>query len=216
MHKIMGSVSVVALAAAATFCVLGIQEASATTLVDKGVYTLDTTTGLDWLDLTLTKGYTYNQVTTNTGGANFIAQGWRYATAVELGQFFTDAGGSGTYPESTGTIGDSTWNTVMLLEDLMGTGHAGDPNWQGILADPWAPAPLLYQQGGTIISFNDPGFIDAELRTDSGGIGRDQFGFSSFLIRDHVATTPIPASLLMLATALGAMGFAGWRRRSAA
>jgi hypothetical protein len=41
------------------------------------------------------------------------------------------------------------------------------------------------------------------------------FGSVQFNIADAVATTPIPAALPLLASALGGLGFAAWRRRKA-
>jgi hypothetical protein len=214
MRKIMGTVSLAALAVAALLGVATVQGASAATLVDKGTFTLDSTTNLDWLDLNQTLGFSYNQVISNAG-INFIADGWRYATAADLGQLFTDAGGSGTYEEDTDTAtiaANATWTTAALLADLLGSGH-NDSFFvgQGILADVVLGS---FQQTGRFAAYDTGSAFHADLHLNDGFVPPAQ-AFDSFLVRDHVlVATPIPPSLLMFGTALGVLGFAGWRRRS--
>jgi beta-glucanase (GH16 family) len=55
---------------------------STSTLVDNGSTTLDTATGLEWLDLTLTQGVTAQDVLAGYGG--YIADGWAFATVDEV------------------------------------------------------------------------------------------------------------------------------------
>jgi len=50
--------------------------------VDGGNVTRDTSSGLDWLDLTLTAGLSYNEILAGAGG--WLDAGWRYATGSEL------------------------------------------------------------------------------------------------------------------------------------
>src|SRR5450756_2195430 len=67
--------------------------------------TIDTTTGLTWLDLTASAGLSYQQVLTATlpGG---IFSGFRYATGPEVISLYTDAGipGVGYYSASNPAI----------------------------------------------------------------------------------------------------------------
>lgn len=60
-------------------------------IVDLGNITRDTATGLDWLDVTKTRGRSYNQVTAQMviGGAY---EGYRYATMAELDQLIINFG----------------------------------------------------------------------------------------------------------------------------
>ena len=60
------------------------------TLLDLGNVTRDTSTGLDWLDVTQTQGVSVDQV--NAGFGGFIAAGWRFATAAELCGLFASPG----------------------------------------------------------------------------------------------------------------------------
>ncbi len=60
------------------------------TLIDTGFSTIDTTTGLEFLDLTLTLGQSFNSVIGGFGG--FVASGYQYATATELCSLLTSQG----------------------------------------------------------------------------------------------------------------------------
>ncbi|WP_417534567.1 DUF4214 domain-containing protein [Marinobacterium stanieri] len=60
-------------------------------IIDMGDITRDTTTGLDWLDLTITRGRSYNDISSNLGtGQEF--DGWRYATDAEVQQLWKNLG----------------------------------------------------------------------------------------------------------------------------
>lgn len=61
------------------------------TIVDLGTITRDTETGLDWLDVTETRGLSYNQVTAQMGVGGAY-EGWRYATASEVDLLITHFG----------------------------------------------------------------------------------------------------------------------------
>ena len=80
-----------------------------------GSITRDTGTGLDWLDLTLSSGRSFNDVNSQFGvGGDF--EGFRYATETELGQLFTNAGI--TPIDSTFTVSNAA--PVLELMTLMG------------------------------------------------------------------------------------------------
>jgi hypothetical protein len=74
---------------AATIAVASIGSANALR-VDQGMYTLDTDTSLQWLDLTATVGESYNSVAGGFGG--YYATGYRHATVLEVAQLFTNGG----------------------------------------------------------------------------------------------------------------------------
>lgn len=50
-------------------------------------YSLDSATGLKWLDVSQTVGLSYDQVQAGEGG--WLAQGWRYATGDEINAMFS-------------------------------------------------------------------------------------------------------------------------------
>jgi len=59
-------------------------------LVDRGLQTYDTQSGLEWLDLSQTRGLSYTEVSAQFG-AGGLYDGYRYATSLEaqalLGEF---------------------------------------------------------------------------------------------------------------------------------
>ena len=56
-----------------------------------GLLTLDTNTGLEWLDLTVTENMSVTTVSAQFGSGGSY-EGFQYASAGEVGQLFTDAG----------------------------------------------------------------------------------------------------------------------------
>jgi hypothetical protein len=52
------------------------------TLISYGYFTRDTATGLDWLDVNLTSGLSYDAVA--SGAGRYIPDGWRYAPGGEI------------------------------------------------------------------------------------------------------------------------------------
>ena len=65
-------------------------------IIDNGMYTTDTSNGLDWLDLTATSGRAYSDITSEFGaGGEF--EGWRHATLTEIIGYLGSFGGDGNY-----------------------------------------------------------------------------------------------------------------------
>ena len=60
------------------------------TLIDNGHFTADTTTGLDWLDFTVTKGLSGSAALTENSD-------WRFATASEASSLMNNVFGAQTY-----------------------------------------------------------------------------------------------------------------------
>lgn len=65
-------------------------------LIDLGNTTLDTDSGLEWLDLNLTTNLSYDNVISESG-IDGALQSWRYATGEEVESLFSSAGGVGPY-----------------------------------------------------------------------------------------------------------------------
>lgn len=59
--------------------------------IDAGTTTVDTATGLEWLDLTETSGLSYNDVSSQFGAGGAL-HGWRYASMEETQTLFTNLG----------------------------------------------------------------------------------------------------------------------------
>jgi len=92
--------------------------------------TIDTSSGLAWLNVTLTAGLSYNQVLAATlPGGEF--QGFRYATAPEVLTLYNDAGipGRGFYPLSSPAV-----PAIQSLVSLVGVTFTqyGNPGVIGI------------------------------------------------------------------------------------
>ena len=98
-------------------------------LLDNGNYTTDTHTGLDWLDLTETRGLSFDDVNSQMGiGQKY--DGWRFASRADVTQFWADAGGQGPF---TGTA-------------------SGANNWVGELQYLWGKTyPFVYTVNGYLV-----------------------------------------------------------------
>lgn len=99
-------------------------------LIDNNIYTTDTATGLDWLDLTQTVNTDYSLVESQMGaGGQF--EGWTLATPDQVITLLGNAGGNGIYDGTNDTHDvtsahfDSGWSTenngvVAPLLDMWG------------------------------------------------------------------------------------------------
>ena len=86
-----------------TFLLLAGNPANAN-LIDLDDYTVDSRTGLDWLDVTLTKGGSFNYISGQLGQGGSL-EGWRYATLTEL---------LGLIETATGVVGLTNDTSVFL------------------------------------------------------------------------------------------------------
>ena len=68
-------------------CSVGAQAA----LLDKGLITVDSSSGLQWLDLTQSNGYSFAQMSGQLAAGGEFA-GWRIATAAEVADILTQVG----------------------------------------------------------------------------------------------------------------------------
>ena len=104
-------------------------------LIDNGILTTDTTSGLDWLDLTETKGLSYDYVYSQLS-IDGIYEGWRYATVAETSYLFQQFGFSiGTYSENPITDGMLASITTMVgyLGDTFGDSYPEHYGSRGIV-----------------------------------------------------------------------------------
>lgn len=97
-------------------------------IIDLGNITRDTGIGLDWLDVTATRGLSYDQVAEQLGVGG-VYEGWRYAAAAELDQLITDFGyvaqtdncsSSALYCDN-GVRGNGVGGQGELVEDMIRT-----------------------------------------------------------------------------------------------
>lgn len=110
----------------ATACALSLTTLSANAvLIDKGNYFTDTSSGLDWLDMTPTIGLSYQYVSNQLGlGGDYI--GYRYATEAEFNQLLTEASGTRINSNQTyyvqSTPGEMSY--IHKLIEMFGTVNA--------------------------------------------------------------------------------------------
>lgn len=82
-----------------------------------GLFTLDSTTSLAWLDLTATVGQSRPTVLSDP----FVAEGFRYATQAEVLRLWGDAGATGPFDNEVGSnYRAQNFDAANLLINLMG------------------------------------------------------------------------------------------------
>ena len=179
-------------------------------LIDNGDYTTDSSTGLDWLDLTDTTNLSYDYVSSQLGiGGQF--EGWSYATNADVIELLDNAGGSGIY--YGGWSADNNGVVIPLL-DLWGhTLTYGEST--AITSD----SNALVSWRRNLVTLNDRPSYSESLTMDNINIGsgsvENNWAYShigSALIRP--SAVPIPAASWLFGSGLiGLIGIA--RRRKA-
>ena len=162
-------------------------------LIDRGVTTYDTDSGLSWLDLSETTGLIPQQVSANVNG--LLDAGWSVATGSQVDDLFRNAGAVG---DVTNGVSYSDTSVVDLLLSLLGQ-TADSP--LGQFGQGWAEnAPGLYSQPFYLVDqqtsrvFGSGNTFPFTQPSDSSGL---------FLIRAEPVSTPgtialLAASVLLL------------------
>jgi CxxC motif-containing protein (DUF1111 family)/beta-glucanase (GH16 family)/predicted lipoprotein with Yx(FWY)xxD motif len=88
-------------------------------LIDNGDTTIDTTSDLEWLDLTLTQGISAQDVLAGHGG--YIADGWTFATVEEVCTLFEALGDDTTNCIAGATSVQMDPNNAEILVNLLGS-----------------------------------------------------------------------------------------------
>ena len=174
--------------------------------------------GLEWLTWDETSGISRTNIEAGAGG--FIADGWRYASRGELEALFDSLWGGSVEGWDVSNLDGASWlQDNMTLSPLTSFifsyfffGNDGECD-----ADAAMSCYGLYDNS------KDAGlgrFLDQFGLSDGADPGNDNYfvsktatGFSSALVRD-ISAVPVPASVFLLAGALG--GFAALRRRKKA
>lgn len=167
---------------------------------------LDTTTGLQWLDLSVTADQSYNQILAQLqqGGAY---DGFRYATREEVLHLWSEANISDT--NFTWVI-NGEWQNVKDLADRLGTSTLFDPHGLGTHA-------LGLVEGGSGLTANQRLAMELsyhsngmEVRTSSDHYALDvdfsSLHYSSYLVQP----VPIPPTLWIFSS--GLLGLIGTAR----
>jgi hypothetical protein len=179
--------------------------------------TADTTTGLEWLDLTQTTNLSHLQMTALLA-SDVRFEGWRYAASSEVESLFTDAGIS--------LLCCSAQNVVPVtnLQALLGV---------TVIQQPSPPSPLtligsLGYYGLPILNSNPPlanfDLLEIQVPIDGAAVAGVQLGLmqpldfaspgiGSYLVRTGLPAVPEPSSGILLLSALAAI--AGYCRKIA-
>ncbi len=184
-----------------------------------GFITLDTGTGLEWLDLTQTVGQSYNDVAAGFSDISKIQFGFSFANMSQVGELYTNAG----LVDFSGAWLEANASGALLLNDVLGclfTCNQFAKSVQGLAeldvfdplrasvstvswarfqgADPTTPAGVV------------SGLYDVQFKSNIAGSGF----LSYYLVRQTpLSVVPLPATLPLFGTGLAVMGFIGWRRK---
>jgi hypothetical protein len=195
--------------------------------IGDGLTTLDSMTGLQWLDVTETVGLSYGDVLIS----QYITDlSFRYASLQELTSLFDNAGGSGDYLVPRNSNGDykgvpvaENYDAAMLLISLMGctsylVGQACDSDDQDWHIGMYGEQVVNGVQNAAAVN----AFNNSPLYGNAGAIwldaaesvpGRTTIDFGSYLVR--INPVPVPGAIWLFGTGpLGLIGFS--KRRKAA
>jgi hypothetical protein len=176
--------------------------------------TQDTSSGLEWLDLTVTADFSYDYVSNQLGvGQEF--EGWRYATAEEVTGFWDAFGGDSNYYNGLSTQNNGLfdliapyWGDLHCEQSACITGEgysfaitidSTKDGFQNIaLASDWIVLdwhPTQDEFNSFYLSINDRGRY---------------YDVGSALVRD-ISTVPVPAAFWLFGS--GFIGLIGVARR---
>jgi hypothetical protein len=184
--------------------------------VDLGTTTVDTSSNLEWLDLTESMGYSFNQVVNDN-----IFPTWRYATLSELQALYSGFGFNVErayyQPASNGPQG-----AVDLATSLLGDTY-GDPTGQtrgvgGIIASAGFTSysdsfkwRLGVEEGSDLAPYGSYLAVDLLVTGSGVGIGVDNPSAGHYLVREYEGASPVPLPAAVWLFGSGLMALFGFR-----
>jgi len=191
--------------------ILWVQPSNAA-FVDHNIYTTDTTTNLDWLDVSQTV------LISKTSMLSLLApggqyEGWRYATSAEFNTLVSDY--TGIVTTSLGFVNQEP-NKIDGLISLLGStslpGGSAFRYTQGILADRF---DFQFSYVAMVLDDDTRGTVSIDYSRAHENVYLDQIpighDFGSFLVRstlgDVVSTVPEPTTISLLLSSLLWFGF---------
>lgn len=176
--------------------------------------TIDTTSGLEWLNLTATTNRSYNDISSKFGAGQEF-DGWRYATAVEVSGYFDAFGGDNAYYAGWSTQNNGLFDAVSLFWGDTYCAYLGCATGDGysyFIYDTPPTNPQQMQTGqiyDSIDHFLSPTQDAVALSAGYADKVEPQIIVGSALVRTSVV--PIPAAAWLFGS--GLIGLIGVARR---
>lgn len=177
-------------------------------IIDNGLFSKDTSTGLEWRDLTGTYGKSYDYISSQFGpGGEY--QGLRYATLAEFNLFAEHFIGKPVGTIGNGSVEDAY--AVAEMAQLMGAPGRHSTCWayghiQGITST--SPALGVQTTASLNSEYTSGRRLTSTYITSSVGSSNSSPYYGSYLVTYEA---PIPAALFMFAPAL--LGFLSLRKK---
>ncbi len=193
--------------------ILSFSQIVSAAIIDKGNFTRDTSTNLDWLDLTETTNLSYNYVVSQMG-AGGTYEDWRYASIVEFENLMFNFGAidmnctHAIYGSSSFCGSQDTKDVTLRIQELLGYTyeftHPSDPETfgtqrtsSGILADTIGTTDAHWVSHITTNTVQ--GYAQYYTFGQSYLPDHDTTAIGSFLVRSAI---PVPASAWLFGSAL--------------
>ncbi len=183
-----------------------------------GLLTLDTTSGLEWLDVTLTVNQTYDQVRTGS----WYQAGFSHATMAELQTLFLHAGTpddgfdiSLTYPTETQALAQLLGATISTEDGRLSTyGFSGSDFFGNTVTTATHPIGSLFSallgKVDYLPAADDlPAIGEAHFSQGHPFSNEASLNYGSFLVRP--APVPLPGALSLM---LSGLSLIAWRIRT--
>ena len=168
--------------------------------------TQDTTSGLEWLDLTATTSRSYSDISSKLGSGQEF-DGWRYATSTEISGFFDAFGGDSNYYNGWSTQNNGLFDAIAPYWgdtrcEVVGGCSPGDLYSYAINADSAGTGNVWW----TILNDNlgDPTSMTQDYISILGAERIEttaNAALGSALVRD-VSAVPVPAAVWLFGSGL--------------
>lgn len=189
------------------------QTASAA-IVDNGTYTTDTTSGLDWLDLTPTLGKSYFQVEALLGSGQLYA-GWSFATHDQLDMLAFNYTGLSTASAINSSLNPNLFDGLIGMLGQTFTGNSSTVyGSMGLLSD---IAFSSTHEVGSFERFNLSPIYGTSLQVANTGkstIGSFLVRATTFSLPTEVTAVPEPQTYAMFLAGVMLLGFSVSRKKS--
>jgi hypothetical protein len=193
-------------------------EASLAALIDRGTYTTDTASGLDWLDVTVTQGMApidvqgllyprWDDVLHQMVPSSWMGGGWRYALEADVDTLVI-----GNFGGAYSVFGYSSWPRIVYDgSSVEAASLDGLIQSLGLTyASPWGYSTIGWYRTGSgssavaILELEHEGAAHEARKYSSAyySIYSTGSGTGSYLVRDRLSAVPLPATGWLLGTAL--------------